>query len=409
MKVVVKSTVALTSAHAVGYAISLAEVPILARALGPEAYGELLWVQMTALLISMLVDYGFTLSASRQIAQNRSNATLLGIVTGNVFLAKGILLAAVTVPAALALSAIKSVSTDLALAGFVYVVAFGMSPLWYFQGTQRLGRYVTIEIVTRSTALVGLLMVVKQPGDSALALWLMAGGALLCTLTTSWMCLREVKSVRASLRGATKEIKDSTSIFIYKSSSNLVATAATSVLGVVSNATAVGIFAPADKVIKAVTGLALPVLNAFYPYFSGLFAQDNSKPERQAALLSATIFLAGITSAVVLSFIGPTLMQWLLGHGFDQAGELLTLMVWLIPLRLGNQTLAFTMLLPAQLEHRASISTLLASIFALGLGAMLATSHGAFGMVWAILLGETLLLVSLLHMSRHILLRGYRQ
>jgi PST family polysaccharide transporter len=409
MKVVIKSTVALTSAHAVGYAISLAEVPILARALGPQAYGELLWVQMTALLISMLVDYGFTLSASRQVARNRSNHAMLGTITGNVFLAKAGLLLAVMLPIALALSTIKLVSTDLALAGFVYVIAFGMSPLWYFQGTQKLGRFVVIEILTRTTALLGLLVLVKQPTDAALALWLMASGALLCTLVTSWMCLREVGSLHGSLGGAVKEIQSSTSIFVYKSSSSLVATAATSVLGGVSGAAAVGIFAPADKVTKAMIGLALPIFNAFYPYFSGLFAQDNSKTERQALLLSAAILVAGVVAALILSLVGPTLMQWLLGNGFEQAGELLALMVWLIPLRLGNQTLAFTMLLPAQLEHRASISTLLASTFALGLGAMLAIKHGAFGMVWAILLGETLLLLSQLYMSRHILGRGYRQ
>jgi len=199
MKVVIKSTVALTAAHAVGYSISLAEVPILARALGPQAYGELLWVQMTALLISMLVDYGFTLSASRQVAQARSNPNKLKTIVGNVFLAKVILLATVAVPMVLLYVLFKPVDLALAFAGFIYMTAFGMSPFWYFQGMEKMGRAVTIEIITRTAALLGLLMLVKEPADAPLALWLMASGGLVCSAITSWICLREVAQVQASI------------------------------------------------------------------------------------------------------------------------------------------------------------------------------------------------------------------
>lgn len=403
MKTVLRSSIALTTAHGFGYAISLAEVPILARALGPEAYGALIWVQVTALLASMLVDYGFTLSASRIIAQGRSDTKMIQKLAGNVFFAKLILLGLVALPLLMLYLWLKPTTPGMALAGFVYLVAFGMSPFWYFQGMERMGRAVVIEIVTRSTALLALFVFVHSPSDSTLALWLMASGALVCTAVTTVMCHREVGVFRASFRGALAQIRHSTPIFIYKSSGNLVATAATTVLGGVAGKAAVGVFAPAEKIVKAVIGLALPLLNAFYPHLSRLFVEDKAKKASQSLLLIATISFAGLIAAIVLTLFGTTIMGWLLGPGFENAGTILALMVWLIPLRLMNQSVGFAVLLPNQMEKRASRSMLVASVSALIIGALLAVEYGAQGMVWGMLLGEVGLLMAQLYLAKPIL------
>lgn len=405
MKTVFRSTVSLTIAHGVGYAVSLAEIPILARALGPQEYGLLLWVQASALLGSLFVDWGFNLSASRQIAQAQQDPSKLATICGNVFLAKIILLVIVTVPLILSYLAFASVPLGLVAAGFLYLVAFGMSPFWYFQGTERMGRAVAIEVLTRTAALGCLAIFINHPEDAPLALALMSIGALTCTLLSSLLCRLEVGEFKASFHAAINQIRQSTPVFIYKSSANLVATAATAVLGTIAGKTAVGVFAPAEKVIKALIGLSLPVLNAFYPHLSRLFIEDRAKKERHAIILTVTFALAGLISALVLTFLGPTLMAWLLGSGFEQAGTLLLLMVWLIPIRLVNQTLGFAILLPAQLERRASLNVMAASIGSLGLGAFLALSHGAAGMVWGLLIGEAGLLLMQLHMSRHVFFR----
>lgn len=406
MKTVLRSTVALTIAHAAGYAITLLEVPILARALGADAYGILLWVQATALLGSTLVDWGFNLSASRKIARAKQDQKAISKLCGDVFLAKTILLACVTLPLLLAYQIFKPVSPELAIAGFIYLVAFGMSPFWYFQGMEKMGRAVVVEIFTRVSALIGLVFFVKNPDHLTLALALMATGALLCTLITTLLCRAEVGRFRANYKGAMTQIRYSTPIFIYKSSGNLVATAATIVLGSVAGKEAVGIFGPAEKIVKAVIGLALPLLNAFYPHLSRLLIEDKAKKARQSLLLLLIVTSAGILAVLVLSLLGPMLMRWLLGPGFEAAGELILLMVWLIPLRLANQTIGFAVLLPSEREHRACISMLTVSITSLMLGALLAAEYGAQGMVIGILIGEVGLLAAQAFLARAVFKDG---
>lgn len=399
MKTVVRSTAALTIAQGLGYVISLAEVPILARALGPAAYGELIWVQATAFLASILVDYGFNLSASREIARNRDSDSFVQRICGDVFLAKLMLLALVTLPLLIAYLVFTPVSFGLALAGFLYFLGFGLTPFWYFQGMERMGRAVAIETVTRLAALIGLFLFVSNPEDKTLGLTIMAVGSIACTGSTIAMCRSEVGSFKGSVKGAIAQLRQSTSFFVYKSSGQLMTTAATTVLGSIAGKTAVGIFAPAEKVVKAVIGLALPVFHAFYPHLSRLFVEDRQKKHQQSIWLVSGVTISGLAAAIILSFVGPTIMAWMLGPGYDEVNQLLLLMVWLIPLRLLNQTLGFAVLLPAQKEHTAGTAMLLSSALSLGLGAFLATSHGAMGMVTGMLIGEAVLVAAQVYLS----------
>lgn len=399
MKTVVRSTAALTIAQGLGYVISLAEVPILARALGPAAYGELIWVQATALLASILVDYGFNLSASREIARNRDSDSFVQRICGDVFIAKLMLLALVTLPLLIAYLVFTPVSVGMAFAGFIYFLGFGLTPFWYFQGMERMGRAVAIETVTRLAALIGLFLFVSNPENKTLGLTIMAVGSIACTGITILMCRTEVGSFKGSVKGAIAQLRQSMSFFVYKSSGQLMTTAATTVLGSIAGKTAVGIFAPAEKVVKAVIGLALPVFHAFYPHLSRLFVENRQKKHQQSIWLVAGVTISGLVAAIILSFVGPTIMAWMLGPGYDEVNQLLLLMVWLIPLRLLNQTLGFAVLLPAQKERTAGTAMLVSSVLSLGLGAFLAISHGAMGMVTGVLIGEAVLVAAQVYLG----------
>lgn len=397
---VARSATALTAAHAVGYAISLAEVPILARALGASAYGELLWVQATALIASILIDYGFNLSASREIARCRHDPTQVRRICGDVFLAKLMLLTIVTVPLVILYEVTQPTSYGMALAGFIYLIGFGMTPFWYFQGMERMGRSVVIEVLTRTLALAGLFLFVTSPTDVTLALFIMATGSFACTAITIGMCRREVGPFSGSISGAISQVRHSTAFFFYKSSSQLMTTAATTVLGAVAGKAAVGLFAPSEKIIKAVVGLALPISQAFYPHLSRLFVENPRKKTRQALYLVFAATVGGLLAAASLTILGPDLMSLMLGPGYEQVNALIVLMVWLIPLRLFNQTLGMAILLPAQFERPASIATIVASMLALGVGTLLALSEGALGMVQGLLIGETTLVLIQIFLAR---------
>ena len=63
-----KNVSLLFVAQLVSYLIPILEIPILARALGVDEYGHILLIQTTALLCSLVVEYGYSLSGARQVA-----------------------------------------------------------------------------------------------------------------------------------------------------------------------------------------------------------------------------------------------------------------------------------------------------------------------------------------------------
>jgi len=389
----------LSVAHIVGYVIPLLEIPILARALGPHAYANVVFFQSVALLSSLVVEYGFNLSASRQVALARNDQTSLSRIFSDVSLAKAILsviVIATLVTLMFATSSQGIVSgQEMIFWSFIYFVAFGFSPFWYFQGRERMVGVVILELGLRSAGLFFLYFLVKSNLDAALALAIMSSvGVANTVLSTAW-CFREIGVSAISLRGAITQIRQGFHIFLYRSSNNILLSAAPPVLAFSAGQSALAVFVPAEKVIRGVVGLVTPVLTAFFPHFSRGLAVSGRHYLHHGWAVVFSVALAGTLAALFLWFLGPTLLTLVLGAQYALAGKLLLWFVWLIPLRMTNQALGMALLIPARKDRVASGLLMAFSGLALGFGGALATQIGALGMVIGFIVAEGLLLVSL--------------
>ena len=63
----------LYGVHAFNYLIPLFTLPYLARVLGPEQWGALAFADAYARFVSLAIEYGFGLSATREIARIRDD------------------------------------------------------------------------------------------------------------------------------------------------------------------------------------------------------------------------------------------------------------------------------------------------------------------------------------------------
>ena len=77
---------ALNGAHIARYLFPLITVSYLTRRLGVEVWGLVAFAQAFGVLVSLLVEYGFNLTATREVARNQedaeSHADLLAGVLG---------------------------------------------------------------------------------------------------------------------------------------------------------------------------------------------------------------------------------------------------------------------------------------------------------------------------------------
>jgi len=395
-----RTTTLLTGAHLGGVLLSFLEIPILARGLGAHAYGQLVWLQAVGLMAALGIEYGFNMSALRQlaVAAPAERPATAARLWASVTLAKGVLSAAVLPMVVLALWWGAHTPPSLWWASLLFALSFGFSPFWLLQGLDRVGSAVALDTGARMLGLLLLWVFIDSPQDLALAIWIMAGASGCATLLTMGLAWRLAGRGAWQWAPALQEIRSGWHVFVYRSAGNLMLSSTVAVLGAVAGPAAVAVYAPAEKLFKGVVGLTGPLMTALLPHLSQQFAQGRGAPAARQLLLG--LGAAGTLAALLLSLLGPQLLTLLLGPSFANASGLLTAMAWLIPLRLLTQGLGTGMLIPAGQDRAASLTLIACSLLGLALGALLAHWLAAPGMLAGVMLAEVVLLACLLGHAR---------
>jgi PST family polysaccharide transporter len=135
--------------------------------LGPGGWGAVLFSQAIGSLIAMGVEYGFDLSATREVARcsddkNRLRELVTGVTTAKVFLALlGVSLAVLARPYTLRVAP----SPALFWSSTLWGVGQGINMLWYFQGLQRMAWAGGLDISGKIVATISIFVLVHRPED----------------------------------------------------------------------------------------------------------------------------------------------------------------------------------------------------------------------------------------------------
>lgn len=395
---VVKNAVSLYGVQIGRKLIPLASIPYLARVLGPEGWGQVVFVIAMAELIAILIEFGFCLSATRSIARHRDDAFERGKITTGVLCAQAMLAASAISVSFIAARFIPLLRqhTLLLACGLIYALAQGFSPLWYFQGMERIRLAAALEIGGKTAALGALFLFVKGPSDVWRAVLIQALSPMVLTcigiplaLSTSLPCRPQWSVVKAVLGEGWK-------MFIFRSAESLYGVANAFLLGLFASPIVVGYFGAAEKISKASAGLVNPVRESLYPRINALIRHDRPEAARLAKI--GTWLMAGIglfLSAMLWFFAGPVI------HIFmgSQFGPAILVLKILSPLPL---LLAVTFasgqlwLLPLGKDAIVLRIVFCAAAVNLSLSFILSTMWGHVGMATTVLVSESLVAGSLL-------------
>ncbi|MFP3515001.1 oligosaccharide flippase family protein [Pseudomonas sp. SIMBA_077] len=390
-------------AQLVSYLIPILEVPILARALGVDEYGHILLIQTTALLCSLVVEYGYSLSGSRQVALCGGERSLLSKIYNEVMSAKLVLTLAMVIVSLLVLYSFKVDVNPFAIVwGYLYFFAFGFSTIWLFQGLERITFPVVFEVCLRFFGLLVLYLFISQPEDASKALMIMSSFALLNTVVGFYLVYKVVGRFSFSLKGGVAQIKNGFHSFLYKSSNNIMMSAGPALVGVMCGQAAVAKFAPAEKIIKASVGLVGPVLIGIYPYLSRKLLKSTSINLKLSSFIVGGLFLAGVLGAGIIFALGEFLISIMLGPGFEEAIVILRIFVFIIPFRMMNQAIGLTIFMPLGKDRILSFLLIFFSMLSLLLAAVLSYAFQLKGIVYGFVLSEIVFSVALILCSMKI-------
>lgn len=388
----VQNILALYGVQFANYLFPLLLVPYLARVLGPEGWGLLAFTQAFGGYLGLLVEYGFGLSATREVAQSRNSLRRRAELLAEVLGAKGVL-------SLLALGVALGVGNQVLVfrehpevlwAGVFWALATAYSPVWYFQGLERMRLVAAVEVGAKALVLIFVFLMVKGPGDVWKVLALQGVASSLASLVALYLAHREVPFLLPEPRGVLRALIAGWSMFFFRGAVSLYTLGNTFILGLFAPPQVVGYYAGAEKISKAFLGLLAPVSQALYPRLSHLAQSAPQEAARLARLGVWTMGLGGAVLGLGVFALAPLLVRLFLGAGYEPAVPALRLLAFLLPLIALSNVLGIQWMLPLGLDRPFNAIIVGAGLVNLALAVVLAPRLAHIGMALAVVTSEFL-------------------
>ena len=372
----------LVTLKGIDYLLNFLMLPFLLRTLGAERFGAIVFTQSIVQYFVLIVDYGFNMTAPRDIARAKDQSEIARIFS-SVMSAKLIMLGAISIFSLLAIETLDSiVEIDLLLFLATFPIAIGnlMFPVWFFQGIQQM-KYITISsTIARASILILLFATVKSPEDYLTAAFLQSCFMLIAGILSLGIILKSHRYVFVipKFSEIRQAFSDGWQIFISTVAINLYTTTNTVVLGALTSNSTVGFFSAAMKLIDAVKGLMSAISQAVYPHVS-------AQKDRAVRFIwkFGKIFVGLFLGISIGTFFGAEfIVQILFGDGYDESVLILKILAWLpFVISISNVCGIQTML---NFGKQREFSLILIGAALLDLTAIFPATlfHGAIGVAW---------------------------
>lgn len=215
-KKLVQNILALYGVQVARYILPFITIPYLARVLGPSAWGLVAFTQAFAMYISLVAEYGFDLSATREAARSRDDKHRLSELLAGVLGAK-LSLALLAVTIALLVQPLITIFREYPLLlwmGLFWALAQAFNMLWYYQGLERMKLVAALDIITKILAVAGILLFIRAPGDEWKVLAFQGVAAAITLVVSMVLAYREVSFCLPSISLAWRSLRDGRAVFL---------------------------------------------------------------------------------------------------------------------------------------------------------------------------------------------------
>ena len=333
-----ENILALSILQFINYILPLFTFPYLVRTLGIEQFGFFAFITSVISYFRLIIDYGFNLTATRDIAVNQYNHGQLIQIFNSViiikfflFLISALILLSITI-------FIKKFESHQLLYFLAFMTLAGETflPLWFFQGMEDMKYITAISTFSKLIYTLFIFYLINQPSDIYKIF-------LINSITNILISLHALRTIKIkyniyfekqSYITIWQYTYNTWSIFVSNISISLYTISATFILGIFTNNTIVGYFSAAEKIIHAFKILTTPISQALFPYVN----KNKQRDLNFTWKLSKYIFISTGLLSILIFIFAQDIIFFLMGKTYTNSIILLKIMSPL-PLLIGLSNL----------------------------------------------------------------------
>ena len=338
--------------------LNLITIPYLTRTLGPAIYGRIGLAQGYMAYVQIILDFGFILSATQLISENRTDEFLIAKVISSVTLIK-IVLSFFVALAFVLLFAGKFFDKTNAVIIIIYLAAYlinALLPDYYYRGMEDMKMISIRTVLIRIIFTMLIFTLVRSDSDYLYVPISFLTGSIIALLFSIFDIVwkYEVKIILPNMKDVKKLFVISIPFFVSRFASTFYQALDVIIIGKLYGLSPiVGYYSTSDKAITLAKMASSPIADSLYPY---MLKNRNFKLVKKMLLFLMPI----ITIVVVLiGIFAESLCIFAFGDEYAGAGNVLRLLLPIVWVILPTYVIAFPVMSPMGLVKYANYSNMI--------------------------------------------------
>lgn len=274
-----KNISSLTLIQLANYAVPLILIPYISRIVGVENYGKLEYARVLVLYFTILIDYGFNYTATREVAANSQDNKALRNLFSQVILCKVLLFALSSILFGVLVYNDEYLFSirNVLIVTYLINIGFVMFPLWFFQGIEKIAFISIVNFVIKIGVLALVILFLRSKEDFWIYNLLQSIAQILAGGYAFYLVFKRynIAFVKVSFSDLVLRFKEGFAVFISTLLVSVIASYSFMVMQGSVSETTVGIYSTAFKLVITIqTLLLVPFSQAFFPYMAKAYLND---------------------------------------------------------------------------------------------------------------------------------------
>lgn len=358
-KTFLKNTFYLYAMNIIKLVFPLLTLPYLTRVLSTSAYGTVTYVKAIIVYVQLVLDFGFMLSATKNIVNAKSDESIINRIIGNTIAEKAILGVLVSIIYFILIFFIPIMSGNkmfcilylLSVLSTIFILDF------LYRGIEKM-KYVAIPYIISKTITTILTFVLVSCDDDLILIPLLdlIGNFIAAVLSLVFLKKVSYHILFSNLSVWFSDIKDSFVYFISNFATTIFGALTTIVAGIYISTEQIAFWGICMQILSAAKSLYNPITNSIYPYML------RNKDIKIIYKTSYLMLIPMILGTLFVIFWGNQFMSIIGGSKYYEAGNVLKLLLPAFVFSFYSMLFGWPVLGSIGREKETSISTIAASL-----------------------------------------------